>query len=664
MCKKWLLWFCFLSFFVLVQAQVPTTFDSLTHYLQTEKKDSNYVTALNEFAFLLFKQGKYDEATKCVDQMNVLTQKLHYGKGYYRVENMRGVIAYGRQQYPEALNFFFKSLEAHKKYSTPKADYQNSLNNICIIYNALGDREKATKYAMELIDYQEKYRLEPLKTTPYDQIGNNLKFYKKYDEALAYYNKSVAISTRDKNFIDVAIGENHIGNVYDDMGKIEQAIVHYQRGLKIAEKEGYKQLQVDFLTNLGRMYEQVNDFEKAEKYLRKSETICIELKSDGSLRIVYQNMGKLYFSQKKYVQAEQYYLKAFGLSKTIEDPEDRYALAQDLAELYEQTGNYKSAYQYKKEAEIAKDSIFKVETAQTVEDLLKKYETTQKEQQIALLNEKNGRSAFQNKALLIGLGLLAVALTFVFRNLQTKRRAEKIITGKNNILEKLNIDLEEANRTKAKLFGIIGHDLRGPIKQVYQFLKLQQLNPQAHTEQEKRERSGKIEVATESLLETMEDLLLWSKTQMSALTPNLKPVVLLPALQPVEQLVQLSIDAKNIQFKNRITAEITVMADYNFLQTIYRNLLQNAIKASPQGGAVVVDAHAENRRTTLTVQNDGPAFTHADFEKQIMQANTTQTLNGLGLQLVQDLCSKMNATVLFKPKAGNGTIAEIVFAIV
>ena len=65
-------------------------------------------------------------------------------------------------------------------------------------------------------------------------------------------------------------------------------------------------------------------------------------------------------------------------------------------------------------------------------------------------------------------------LYFIYRN---KEKGNKILNNQNNELEKLNSELAVANETKAKLFGIIGHDLRSPASQIVQLLQLQKENP-------------------------------------------------------------------------------------------------------------------------------------------------------------------------------------------
>src|SRR5690606_771805 len=118
----------------------------------------------------------------------------------------------------------------------------------------MGDRENATKYAMQLIDYQEKNHLEPLKTSPYDQLGDNLKLYGKYEEALKYYQKSLDIETRYGNKVNMAIGENRIGNLRESMGDKKTAKTHFQKALNLAQKADYKLLEAEILINLGRMF--------------------------------------------------------------------------------------------------------------------------------------------------------------------------------------------------------------------------------------------------------------------------------------------------------------------------------------------------------------------------------------------------------------------------
>ena len=140
--------------------------DSLKVFLKTKPKDTTYVLALNEYAFLLVQEGKMDEAKKTISQMDQLSKKHNFANGYCKVMNMRGVVEYSNQNPEKAMEYFLEARKIIEKYNLPKKFYQNSLNNIGIIYDQMGDRENATKYAIKLINFQEKNNLKPFRTNP------------------------------------------------------------------------------------------------------------------------------------------------------------------------------------------------------------------------------------------------------------------------------------------------------------------------------------------------------------------------------------------------------------------------------------------------------------------------------------------------------------------
>ena len=628
-------------------AQVPKSMDSVLVFLKTKPQDTTYVLALNQYAFLLVQEAKIEEAKKTIVKMENLSKKFNFGNGFYKIMNMRGIIEYTNQNPQKAMDYFLECNKIIEKYKLPKKIYQNSLNNIGIVYEQMGEREKATEYSVKLINYQEKNNLKPLKPGPYSQLGNNLKFYKKYDEALIYFNKALSIETELKNLSGMAICENNIGNLYDDLKKNKEAIIHYEKGLGYAESANYKLLQTDLLTNAGRLYQKEKNYAKAEKYLKKSEVISRELEATQSLKSVCGNLGDLYFFQKKYDLSEKYYQEALALAKEIEDQEYLYIAHENLADLYEAKGDYKKAFYHKKTAEVSKDSINKIDIAKNTEDLLRKYETGKKEQQIAIKNIQINSANKQKWFLLLGIFLVSVIGILIFYQSRNRKKS-------NDKLQILNEELDKANKIKTRFFSILNHDLRSPVANLIHFLHLQKDSPELLDEETRERMQNKTISGAENLLCSMEDILLWSKGQMENFKPQPKKIAV---NQLFEDNKKVFSGYQSFQFEYHNPDNIEIFTDENYLKTIVRNLTSNAINVftTTQNPTIVWKAWQENGKSFLSITDNGPGASQEQFKALYDETEVVGIKSGLGLHLIRDLAKAIFCEITVNSKINEET---------
>jgi signal transduction histidine kinase len=586
--KKLLVCYSFLWLMVINSfAQFPKTIDSLRVFFKSSPKDTIYVLALSEFTFQSIQQGKYAAADSGIIAIESLSKKLNFGTGFYRAMNSRGFLAYSKQKYDVALDYFKTCLQIIKKYKLPGKTYQNGLNNISIAYGALGDRENATKYAMELIDFQTKNNLRPFKSSPYDRIASNLQHYKKYDEALKYYQKALQIEKENNNKIDIAIAENNIGNLYELIKQPDEAIKSFLRGLKSAEEANYPLLQTDFLTNLGRLYFARNDFAKAEAYLKKSEKLIKELDAAASLKIVYHNLGDLYAKQNRNDLAEKYYLLSLDLAKEAKDIYLLYSINENLSIFYADTKNYQKAYEYKLAAEVAKDSTFKLETAKNTDELLTKYESKQKEQEIALLNEKNAKSSLQNRSIIAGsvlLILLAGIFTVYILNRNKLRRLQESEKLRNRIAADLH---DEIGSTLSSILLISGMARN----------RSQETNGDINNKM-----FTKIYSDSQHVMESVDEII-WS---VNPVNDSLQGIL----LRLREYALPLA-ESKNIDFEFKVEGEIEQLAltmeVRRNLYLIIKEAINNLVKYSDASKAGVYFAK-DKKEIKVVIKDNGKGF--------------------------------------------------------
>jgi signal transduction histidine kinase len=425
------------------KAQVPKSEDSLLTFLKTRPIDTLYVWAMRPYALIqIYQKSDLKKGDSLANAIKEVSEKINYGRGVYYHYLIKAIINQQKSEAKEMLANFKKCYEVIEKYKLNKSIQEATLNNIAVAYDDLGDRDNAMKYALRAIELQEKSQFKKLDSSPYSLVGSILKFYKKPIEALKYYEKALKVDTDNANLNGMAINENRIGNIYDDLHKPDEAIRHYKIGLKHVEESKYQLLKTDLLSNLGRMEIQFKRYAQAEKYLKENEELCRSLDSKTALITACVQLGNLYSLQKKNPVAEKYYKEAYELSKDSDDPSVRHESFGTISKFYAGIGNFAKAYQYLAEANIERDSSYKIESDERTQEILTKYETEKKEQQIKLLNEESKTANFQRNAFLVG-GLLVLLLATAIIILLVNRNRWKRLEETQRLRNKIAADLHD-----------------------------------------------------------------------------------------------------------------------------------------------------------------------------------------------------------------------------
>lgn len=201
----------------------------------------------------------------------------------------------------------------------------------------------------------------------------------------------------------------------------------------------------------------------------------------------------------------------------------------------------------------------------------------------------------------------------------------------------------------------VTHELKTPIastKLYLQTLQKRQLDQEKKTEILTRALRG-----NQRLESLVEKIILATQLEQSHFEPELARVPLLPVVENAIEVLK-TLDSDKHRFKLDIDAGIVVYADPVALDTMWMNLLENAVKYSPSGSEIVVSAEKRDEHVLFRVANEG--YIAPSDEKQVFtkffrvgnEETRTTRGTGVGLFLVRELAAIHGGKVSLKVAEG------------
>jgi len=237
---------------------------------------------------------------------------------------------------------------------------------------------------------------------------------------------------------------------------------------------------------------------------------------------------------------------------------------------------------------------------------------------------------------------------------QTDDEFDELTRLFNSLLERIE---SLVNRMRGAL-DAIAHDLRTPMTRLRGTAELALRSNQDAAAC--RDTLADCLEESEQVLTTLNSLMDISEAEAGAMKLNLEEVDLPALIRSVISLYQYVAEEKDITVQTALPDRFRVRADAKRLRQVVANLLDNAVKYTPAGGQVEIEARTEPERVLISIKDSGVGMEAEELPKiwdrlYRGQASLSQRGLGLGLSLVRAVVLAHKGSVDARSAPGQGS---------
>lgn len=239
---------------------------------------------------------------------------------------------------------------------------------------------------------------------------------------------------------------------------------------------------------------------------------------------------------------------------------------------------------------------------------------------------------------------------------------EMLVKQRTNELEQLSLEYKEANRLKSLFIASMSHELRTPLNSIIGFSELLLLDPSNKLRDTTKDYIQSIFDEGLYLLELINRILDVSKIEAEKLEIYPVDFEFKNLIADTIQLLSTKISKKQIKLDYEFTPPTKIYSDENRVKQILINLIDNAIKFTPNSGYIFIQAYIKNSKLNVHIIDNGIGIEKENLGKlfkPFQQLDMSETRKyggtGLGLYLSQKLANLLGGEINVKSEVGKGS---------
>jgi signal transduction histidine kinase/CheY-like chemotaxis protein len=230
-------------------------------------------------------------------------------------------------------------------------------------------------------------------------------------------------------------------------------------------------------------------------------------------------------------------------------------------------------------------------------------------------------------------------------------------------LKETNAELVDANHHKTVFLANMSHELRTPLNAILGFSELLvDAQGDQFPEATRKRFLEQIHSSGEHLLGLINDILDLSKVEAGQMELRLQMVAVAEVIAQVMSTVEPLASKKQMEVKADGANAGQILADEGKLKQMVLNLVSNAIKFTPDGGTITIEAVRAGDRVEISVSDTGIGISPEDlmrvfkeFQQVDSGANRTQQGTGLGLALSRSFAILHGGNIRVESELGKGS---------
>ncbi len=225
-----------------------------------------------------------------------------------------------------------------------------------------------------------------------------------------------------------------------------------------------------------------------------------------------------------------------------------------------------------------------------------------------------------------------------------------------------NDELKKLNIAKDKFFSILAHDLRSPFTALLGYSEMLKCECNNMEPEEVESIASSVYESAKKLYQLLDNLLEHSRAQLGRIKFEPANVQLVKIATSIIGLLSPNAERKNIRLVNEIEESLDMEADEFMLNTIFRNLISNAIKFTEEGGEIIIRAKLLSEVVEISIADSGtgmsPEETSKIFDNEYgftHPGTQNESGTGLGLLLCKEFIQKHNGNIWVESKKNIGS---------